>query len=137
MKKCSKCFIEKPFNEFYRDSLRKDGFRSDCKKCKESSKASWSSSNQERIRNNQYKRLYGITLEQFNQMSSNGCEVCETFEKLCVDHDHYTNKVRGVLCNNCNTAEGFLNGDVERTNKLMQYMLKNINIWETLPDNSN
>jgi hypothetical protein len=33
MKVCSKCNIEKPFDEFYKHKRFKDGFRSECKNC--------------------------------------------------------------------------------------------------------
>jgi DNA repair exonuclease SbcCD ATPase subunit len=33
MKVCSKCNIEKEFTEFYKDRSRRDGYRSQCKKC--------------------------------------------------------------------------------------------------------
>ncbi len=33
MKKCSKCGIEKPLTEFYKDSKNKKKYRSICKKC--------------------------------------------------------------------------------------------------------
>ncbi len=30
------------------------------------------------------------------------CEICSTEKKLCVDHNHTTGLVRGVLCVQCN-----------------------------------
>lgn len=40
MKTCNKCNIEKPLNDFYRRSDAKDGYRNDCKSCKN---AQWKS----------------------------------------------------------------------------------------------
>ena len=45
------------------------------------------------------------------ERSLGSCEICgvkwkEGKEKLCIDHDHNTNKIRGVLCKHCNTLLG-------------------------------
>jgi hypothetical protein len=62
-------------------------------------------------RNNNLKKLYGIDEEHYLQAlrTQNGrCKICETTNpggsntNFCVDHDHKTGKVRGLLCNNCN-----------------------------------
>ncbi len=67
-----------------------------------------------------FKRHYGITLCQYNDMFSkqNGkCLICDNEEKakhpvsnmkrrLAVDHCHDTGIVRGLLCTNCNLALG-------------------------------
>ena len=39
-----------------------------------------------------------------------------------IDHDHATGKVRGILCRDCNLAEGFLRGSPERARKLAAYL---------------
>ena len=59
-------------------------------------------------------RTYGITFEQKQQMiaKQNGrCAICKNKldmgKNTCVDHDHKTGKVRGILCSNCNTFLGF------------------------------
>jgi hypothetical protein len=44
--------------------------------------------------------------------------------KLVVDHDHETGKVRGLLCNWCNSAEGQLKGSPEVAEGLAKYMRK-------------
>lgn len=56
------------------------------------------------------KNTYDITPEQYNQMfdEQNGCcAICNRsytlFKKrLCVDHNHKTGEIRGLLCDRCN-----------------------------------
>lgn len=57
--------------------------------------------------------FYGMSLEQYNDLKTNQdnrCAICKNvfIKTPCVDHNHETSKVRGLLCNNCNTAIGFL-----------------------------
>lgn len=60
------------------------------------------------------KRIYGLSKEQYllilkNQ--NNKCAICEndlSVKKSCIDHCHETNKVRGILCFNCNLGIGNL-----------------------------
>jgi hypothetical protein len=56
---------------------------------------------------------YGLTIEGYETLyrSQGGtCAVCKAVpapgEKLCVDHDHGTNVVRGLLCKKCNSMLG-------------------------------
>jgi hypothetical protein len=71
--------------------------------------------NKDSVRNDHYKRNYGITLDDFNKMAEqqgHKCKICETTEPKGmgawhVDHCHETKKVRGLLCNNCNTKLGW------------------------------
>lgn len=67
-------------------------------------------------------RMYGITLERYNEMldsQKNVCAICEKPEtasysrngikktkKLAIDHSHETGLVRGLLCQNCNILVG-------------------------------
>lgn len=65
-----------------------------------------------------YKRKYGMTLaqvEHLKQLQNNLCAICNTeFTQgwdergQCVDHDHKTGKVRGLLCRRCNLGIGQL-----------------------------
>ena len=69
-------------------------------------------------KNNSLKSKYSITLERYNQMlvTQDGvCAVCgrpETaknkwgLRQLCVDHDHKTGRIRGLLCDGCNRMMG-------------------------------
>ena len=40
------------------------------------------------------------------------------------DHDHATGNVRGILCNGCNRAAGYLSDDPERCLLLAKYLEK-------------
>lgn len=61
------------------------------------------------------KRKYGLSLEQYDKMleqQQNKCAICEIqfpesfqeWNRPCVDHNHQTNKVRGILCRKCNIS---------------------------------
>jgi hypothetical protein len=74
-----------------------------------------------------YKRDYNITIDEYNKMfdSQNGCcKICgrhqsEFKQRLCVDHDHKTLKIRGLLCHTCNKFLGYINDDI---NKIINYI---------------
>ena len=57
------------------------------------------------------KRLYGLTSTEFDYlvtMQENKCAVCnqEFIKTPHVDHCHTTGRVRGLLCQSCNTTLG-------------------------------
>lgn len=86
--------------------------------------------NKDKRKEYKLKQNYGITLDQYNKMLSdqNGCcRICDRHEsklskKLCVDHNHTTGKVRGLLCNSCNTNIGKFNEDTRILNKMIEYL---------------
>lgn len=70
----------------------------------------WASKNPERRRENFLRWRYGITVEEYDAMFERQeglCAICSVPRKrFHVDHDHETKRVRGLLCNNCNTGIG-------------------------------
>jgi len=54
------------------------------------------------------------------------CTLCgrpfSTPLRKCVDHDHKTGKVRGILCGSCNRALGLFGDSVERLQKAIDYL---------------
>lgn len=74
---------------------------------------------------------YGLSLEQFNLIlaSQNGtCAICHTDNwgpyGPVVDHDHLTDKTRGILCNKCNLGIGHLNDSVSLLENAAGYLKK-------------
>ena len=59
-----------------------------------------------KAKDSRLRSRYGITLEQFEQIleaQGNVCAVCKEADKVfCVDHNHKTLKIRGIICLNCN-----------------------------------
>ncbi len=74
---------------------------------------------------------YGLIPEQYDAIlaSQNGvCAICglaRGIKMLAVDHDHKTNKVRGLLCQFCNTALGKFLDSVEILKRAISYLEKN------------
>lgn len=87
----------------------------------------------DRGRNNKLLRVYGISLEQYNQMritQNHKCKICEVDELnagkkgLVIDHDHETGKIRGLLCGSCNRALGYFKDRLDILNKAVDYLSK-------------
>ena len=71
---------------------------------------------------------YGLTPSEYYALLSvqgNTCYVClraPGSRRLCVDHDHVTGKVRGLLCGKCNTYLGHIKDSIEATERLVTYL---------------
>src|SRR5579863_4199540 len=71
----------------------------------------WRKKNPELCKEYDLKKAFGMTLEQFKTMYEEQkglCAVCgEAFEGTpCVDHDHATGEVRGLVHDACNKVLG-------------------------------
>lgn len=73
-----------------------------------------------------YKRTYGLSLDTYDKIKAsqnNACKICEKTDcKLVVDHCHTTERVRGLLCHNCNVALGHLRDKPEVIGKCIEYL---------------
>lgn len=122
MKTCSMCNkqLEANLDNFYRDMTHKDRLASSCKPCRVANSSKWQKDNRQRRRDwanaNRRRTLlqqnYGLTIEEYEAiLASQGgvCAICKQppmgkRKHLFVDHDHATNKNRGLLCGLCNAA---------------------------------
>ena len=72
---------------------------------------------------------FGINADQYEAIlkEQNGvCAICYQPEPcnrmLAVDHCHTTNKIRGLLCSNCNTALGLCKDDLLILTQAIAYL---------------
>lgn len=126
-KKCNNCDEFKSLSEFHKQATNYLGVSSFCKICNSKIHAKYYVDNKDKIirKTFEYKKKskYNLTEEEYHDMIARGCDVCTTKEgKMCVDHNHETNEVRGVLCHNCNAALGLLKEDENRILALAAYI---------------
>jgi len=148
MKLCTICKNNKPDDQFYGRFDRLQPLRGQCKMCcskaahkrylkntvriKERSKE-WRLKNPERsrylIRRSKLKK-YDLTMEDYDAIfiaQKGKCQICRkpitkhAFE-TCVDHDHNTHEVRGILCRRCNRALGFFDDDCSIVTSAAEYL---------------
>lgn len=89
------------------------------------------------LKSRDLKKDHGITIETYECMLRDQdykCAICfkqETathlngrLKMLCVDHDHATNKIRGLLCNRCNSALGYIYESFDTAMNMAKYIMK-------------
>lgn len=83
-------------------------------------------------RNGHLLRSYGITSELFEEYvrSQDGkCKICgvlfssDVSTRPCIDHDHNTNEIRGILCNKCNIGIGMFGDNAFVINRAINYLI--------------
>lgn len=141
MKVCGSCKIEKPLTDFYKNKSKKCGYQSQCKQCKAAYNRNHYKVDSDKYKSralawkhdNKYKvvaQRHGVDEEEVKRAieNSDSCEICNTKEKLVLDHEHCTSRVRGILCFKCNLMLGAIgdkNEDIlARLEKISKYIVK-------------
>ena len=88
----------------------------------------WWNSNLEWTRVYRAMKKYGLTLDEYHAMYERqdfACAICGTDDSgLVVDHDHESGKVRGLLCNRCNTGLGMFGESQHIFAKACDYVVR-------------
>lgn len=100
----------------------------------------WYQDNKERVlprmRDGHLQRNYGITSEikaLMKKAQEGHCLICdEKVTKLAVDHDHKSNRLRGLLCELCNRGLGHFKDNPVLLLIATRYLL----LWGDLQDHS-
>ena len=113
---CPECQKTKPAAEFNYHHDKTSGLVGVCKEC---------------LRSRNYQKRYGITIAEYNLMlewQDGMCLICGIYHedavkgKLVIDHDHSTNMVRGLLCNDCNWMLGHARDNLEVLEHAIGYL---------------
>lgn len=106
---CSKCKVEKELSEYTKRYDRASGVRPHCKECQRKIDAykRTTEKGKAKYRNSSWKQQgINITYEEYKikyEKVKGYCEICnKQFPSLCVDHNHTTGEIRGLLCTSCN-----------------------------------
>jgi CRISPR/Cas system-associated protein Cas10 (large subunit of type III CRISPR-Cas system) len=134
-KKCTICLEFKNRGEFPPSALRRSDYR--CTKCSNKRKYTIVKKYPEKFRaigikgERKYRlKWYGVTIEWYeNKLKEQDyrCAICGNKsdilkKQLDVDHCHYTGKVRGLLCNRCNTGLGQFKDNEKIINNAISYL---------------
>lgn len=114
---CTKCNEEKSLDNYHKNKGNSDGYHYHCKAC----------------RKEETLKTYGLTLEDYDvllEKQQGCCAICGTTEprgtstagRFYVDHNHETGEVRGLLCNDCNTALGLFKDSTELLARSIVYL---------------
>jgi hypothetical protein len=135
IKRCSTCHRFKALTDFYKRGKRVDDLQSpanftcQCKTCHAERTRLAYHKKGGRKKQTVYLKRYGLDVAGFNKLLNNQdckCGICKQKIEatLCVDHDHKTGKVRGLLCKTCNSAIGLLADNPEYLANAIRYLLE-------------
>lgn len=140
---CKVCNLEKDKSLFHVDSTSKRGCSYYCRECANAKSREWTKTHKDNPKYRKskqdahYKTTYGLTVEQREQMHQDQgglCSICKTQLTIGVnthtDHCHNSNKVRGLLCGNCNRGLGSFKDNTG-------YLMEAIKYLQSHTDNGN
>jgi hypothetical protein len=130
-KVCTKCGQPKLLSEFCSHPNSPDKLQYWCKPCQNKLRAKTRSTleGKRKRRDAGLRRWYKISIDEYESLLAKceyKCQICggegDDRTGLHVDHDHQTNKVRGLLCGNCNRALGGVRDNLEIALSLVEYI---------------
>jgi hypothetical protein len=128
-KLCPKCQTPKELEAFGKGDGKAFGKHSWCKACINERRRNHYDTDVAYRMHLQF--TYGLSIDQYLSMyydQGGRCASCKdrlelrSRSRIAVDHDHHTGKVRGLLCNACNSALGMLRDDHRRIQGLARYL---------------
>ena len=115
LQKCRHCKLELPLHNFHADKKQSNGLYNICRSCR-----------------SKYRRLIDMSENKYQEIlatQNNQCAICgkdanEFKTALNVDHDYKTDKIRGLLCTNCNMGLGHFKDSLTNLHRALLYIAK-------------
>lgn len=130
-KYCTECGQIKILEDFQKNKKHPTGRKSACRDCHSKRFQLWRLQNLEKCREKDrakhYVKKYKATQEEANYLRDNKqgqCEICREYTNLVLDHCHETGKLRGRLCNKCNSFIGFAKESVLILESAIAYLYR-------------
>ena len=144
-KYCKSCDTWKSVVDFHLDKTHSDGMRTECKSCRRARVSQEQRlADIERVKgykrktfrsrqNTHLKWAYGIDLAAYEALlhkQGGVCAICQKPEvkknatRLCIDHNHQTGEIRGLLCHKCNSAIGKLGDSPALVAAALRYLME-------------
>ncbi len=144
---CSVCSLFKSWNDFSWKRAKRYQDKSPhlhqvkqpkCKSCANLEANDWrEAQTSERLKDLYLRRTYKISYEKFCDMLENQKHICKICSRLLdtslgnatpkantavVDHCHTTDKIRGILCNECNRGLGYFKDNIMSLENAVRYL---------------
>lgn len=82
-----------------------------------------------RIIDEKLRNKFGIGIEDYRfllEEQRGVCAICKnpcvSGNRLCLDHDHKTNQIRGLLCGRCNRTLGLVEDRIDLLGEFISYL---------------
>lgn len=101
------------------------GKANQCLACTANGNCTYRGRNKDKISRYMRKWHYGISEEKYQELlqkQDHRCALCKKRKRLCVDHDHETGEVRGLLCISCNALLGHFEKNTALLLAVLQYL---------------
>lgn len=131
-KRCWQCKQTLPFEAFGRNRDERDGHAARCKACLKADRKARPEVYRKYKRNTHLRVQYNIGIDDFERLmvaAGGRCQICgasgsKSIRKkhLCIDHDHTTGRIRGILCDTCNRGIGLLGDNPDRIRAAASYL---------------
>lgn len=119
MKPCSGCREMKPLDDFFRATRGRSGRQSQCRDCMSAARKRWAKGAKYGLADGEYEAMF--------EKQGGLCAACgkppTAGQRLCIDHEHDTGRVRGLLCHSCNLGIGSLGDSVEGVAAALAYLV--------------
>lgn len=115
MQKCTKCKIIKDLELFPLHNKKLSGRDSWCRACRSSYRSA--------TRRGKYRHCITDENLKIYLAENKTCNICnKVSNKLFLDHNHKTKKIRGLLCMKCNLAIGHFADNISLLEKAIEYL---------------